>query len=93
MAHRIGQAMCYWLLPESGVPIARTSIQAISQDELKSDALRTQLRVYDLKIDDVLQNLTTTTPNSPIFKLYREDEEELNDNGIPVEPDSGNNTG
>ncbi len=27
VAHRVGQAMCYWLLPESGVLIARTTIK------------------------------------------------------------------
>ena len=29
VAHRVGQVMCYWLLPASGIPIARTMIQVI----------------------------------------------------------------
>ncbi len=34
IAHRIGQAMCYWLLPSSGIPIAQTTIQLITPQEL-----------------------------------------------------------
>ena len=30
VAHRIGQAMCYWILPQSGVPIARTTVQQVT---------------------------------------------------------------
>ena len=47
VAHRIGQAMCYWVLPQSGVPIARTTIKAISGDELATDAVCKQLETFD----------------------------------------------
>lgn len=30
VAHRVWQAMCYWLLKESGIPLTRTTIQAVS---------------------------------------------------------------
>jgi len=26
VAHIIGQAMCFWILPESGIPIARSTV-------------------------------------------------------------------
>lgn len=32
VAHRIGQAMCYWILPKSGEPIARSTVQAPRPD-------------------------------------------------------------
>jgi hypothetical protein len=40
VAHRVGQAMCYWLLPESGVPIARTTIKSISNEELATTEVK-----------------------------------------------------
>ena len=44
VAHRIGQAMCYWILPQSGKPIARTTIKGLSADELATDAVKKQLK-------------------------------------------------
>jgi len=43
VAHIIGQAMCFWILPESGIPIARSTVQAISDDELRSVSVQHQL--------------------------------------------------
>ena len=34
VAHRVGQALCYWILPVSRVPIARSTVQPISKDDL-----------------------------------------------------------
>jgi hypothetical protein len=36
VAHRVGQALCYYLLPESGRVIVRSTIQSLSQDEKQS---------------------------------------------------------
>jgi hypothetical protein len=35
VAHRVGQALCYYLLPPSGKPIVRSTVQPVSHDELK----------------------------------------------------------
>jgi len=34
VAHRIGQALCYYLLPESGRTIVRSTVQPLSQDDI-----------------------------------------------------------
>jgi hypothetical protein len=34
VAHNVGQAMCYWILPESGIPIARSTVQPMDDIEL-----------------------------------------------------------
>jgi hypothetical protein len=47
IAHRMGQAMCYWVLPSSGIPIARTTIQQITQAELDTDEIKKQLYEYN----------------------------------------------
>ena len=33
VAHQVGQPMCYWILPASGVPIATRSVQPFSCNE------------------------------------------------------------
>jgi hypothetical protein len=47
VAHRIGQAMCYWILPESGIPIARTTIQSFTVDEVATEEVQNALKAYD----------------------------------------------
>jgi hypothetical protein len=47
IAHRVGQALCYWILPESGRPLARTTIQAVSQDELATQVIKDQICALD----------------------------------------------
>jgi hypothetical protein len=88
VAHRVGQAMCYWLLPESGIPIARTSIQPIASDEINTNTFREILSKFDQQIRDKLK-----MTNDPIqgFQLYREDIDEDLDNDI-IEPDPPLNT-
>ncbi len=43
VAHRVGQAMCYWVLPDTGVPIVRSTIQAISKQELQTNEVKSLL--------------------------------------------------
>jgi hypothetical protein len=58
------------LLSESGVPIARISIQAISKYELNSDNIKAKLKQYDDKIEEKLIHLTPITPTNPaIFTM------------------------
>jgi hypothetical protein len=35
-ATNVGQAMCYWVLPESGIPIARSTVQQISDEQKRT---------------------------------------------------------
>jgi hypothetical protein len=61
VAHRVGQAMCYWILPESGIPIARTTIQSFTADEIATEEVQKALKAYDDLIqskigDAVLEN-------------------------------------
>jgi hypothetical protein len=51
VAHKVGQAMCFWILPNSGVPIARTTLQAIDEAELPSPVVQDLLKAYDREIE------------------------------------------
>jgi hypothetical protein len=48
----VGQAMCFWVLTDKANVISRTSVQAISNDELKGDAFKNLLNSFDNSIND-----------------------------------------
>ncbi len=48
VAHNVGQAMRFWVLPKSGVPIAQSTIQPISNVELRSVEVQQALHDYDI---------------------------------------------
>ena len=78
VAHRIGQAMCYWIIPESGVPIARTTIQMITSDEMATIEVQTSLKAYDeaiqKKIGDQVDEAELPGPMQGM--MHPEDEED-----------------
>jgi hypothetical protein len=53
-AYTIGQALCYWVLPRSGVPIARSTVQSIPQEYFSIDAGKTELQELDQAISSKL---------------------------------------
>jgi len=76
VAHRVGQAICFWLLPESGVPIARTTIQSISNEESATTEVKRIIDVFNAKRISKLGEIQGNTINdSPTFNLYKEDED------------------
>jgi hypothetical protein len=75
IAHRVGQAMCYWLLPKSGIPVARTTIQPLSQEELATDkTIKNELHAFDISI---AEKLNTIQDEISHMRIYREDEDEI----------------
>jgi hypothetical protein len=44
VAHRVSQALCYYLLPANGIPIVRSTIQALTDEELRSENAKHQIR-------------------------------------------------
>jgi len=77
--------MCYWLLPKSRIPIARTTIQKVSQDDLQTEVFQATLKSYNDMIEEKLsdENMTPQT-----LQLYWEDEDlDLNEDA-PFEPEA-----
>ena len=48
VVHRVGPALCYWILPVSGVLIARLMVQPISKDDLATKEVVDELASYDM---------------------------------------------
>jgi hypothetical protein len=54
VAHRVGQACCYYILPFSGEPIVHSTVQKVTKDECKSSDFKEKLQAYDFSIDTKL---------------------------------------
>ena len=61
VAHRVGQALCYWILPLSGVPIARSMVQPILKDDLAMKEVIDELALYDMSIAVFFAKRITST--------------------------------
>jgi len=86
IAHRIGQALCFWILPFSGIPIARATVQAISKEDLLTDVIKDKLLEFDQSIE---QKLYEGRPVISDFSLYREDEDPSQEDSFdPIEPEA-----
>jgi len=86
IANRIGQALCFWIIPESGVPIARTTVQAVPKEEFTTDIFCDPLEQIDRTITEKLSDPELITT----FHLYCKDEngELINDDDILIESDA-----
>ncbi len=54
VSHRVGQALCYWILTESAEPISRTTVQTIPGDELSSQRVQDLLTKFDKSVSERL---------------------------------------
>jgi hypothetical protein len=87
-AYDIRQAMCYWVLPISSGPIARSTVQPIPPEYLTTDDAREELEALDKALiakygDPIKSETAEYDVNSP--DLEAEDITPLYD---PVEPDA-----
>jgi hypothetical protein len=49
-AHKISQAMCYWGLTSTGRPIARSTVQPITDADMSIDVIKAELVAFDESI-------------------------------------------
>jgi hypothetical protein len=61
-AHNVGQAINYFILPQSGIPIVRSSMQPISQEEKQVLAVQEELK----QLDKSIQNKCKTVKHNEI---------------------------
>jgi len=82
VAHRRGQACCYYILPQSGEPIVCSTVQRITDDERKSAEVKQALDAYDLAIEIKLSHRNVPLPNE--FLVDEDDDAPYE----PVEPEA-----
>ncbi len=79
--------MCYWILPPSGIPLARTTIQAISKEELSTIETKNLIQSFDAKIAIKL-GIIDDSADPKDLRLYLEDEEDDDIDNEPFEPEA-----
>jgi hypothetical protein len=72
VAHRVGQACCYYIRPVSGMPIVCSTVQKVSKDEKKSTLFQEQLASFDTAIEIKLGQ--ADLPDLPNEFLINEDD-------------------
>jgi hypothetical protein len=67
VAHRIGQALCYYLLNQNAQIIVRSTVQRISQDELQTQVNITATKEFNDEIERRIGKYGTGVPvNAPV---------------------------
>jgi hypothetical protein len=75
VAHKVGQAICYWVLPINGITIARAKIQSVMTSEVQIKEVKRLLLTYDSENNRKLNDQEDCNiSNLGNFKLYKEDE-------------------
>jgi hypothetical protein len=85
VAHRVGQALCYWILTDNGKVIARTTVQKPSPDELRDTAVISQIDAFDGKIKVVFDQ-EYDKPLDENRNIYLQDVDDANI--IPYDDDA-----
>jgi hypothetical protein len=84
-AHNIGQAMNYYVLPPSGIPLVHSSVQTITPEECLIDAVRDKLKELDAAIRSKYP--TKNPDNVPDYFSHEQDQEYSTPCFDPVEED------
>ena len=79
VAHRVGSALCYWVLSDKGQIYARTTVQHITQEELQKPEIQQLIRSY--------QSLLETTIGTDEFVTDMDGWDAFVNDDIPGETD------
>jgi len=93
VAHNVGQALCYWILPKSGRPIARTTVRPITDAELQTNEVKQELASFDASINRRLgdhllteNSLTFPTDSDELRAALSDVADDDDGNYLPIEP-------
>lgn len=50
VSHNVGSLMSYWILPSTGIPISRTTVQRVTNLESSTDSCKRRFEEYDKRI-------------------------------------------
>ena len=77
ISSNVGSLMSYWVLPSSGKPESRTTVQRVTELELQEDANRARITAYNAKLQQKLKHADTiskgTLPEGPEWQEYLDD--------------------
>ena len=47
VSHRVGSALCYWVLAQNGYILSRTTVQHIPKEDMDLKSVKQSLHLYD----------------------------------------------
>jgi len=50
VGHHVGQALCYYILPANGIPIVRSTVQPLTDEESRAETIKEQIRELNRQI-------------------------------------------
>ena len=54
VSHRVGSALCYWILSEKGKVLSQTIVQNLTSEEPRDPEVQERIRDYRGSLEDVL---------------------------------------
>jgi plasmid maintenance system killer protein len=86
-AHKIGQALYYWVLPSTGVPIARSTVQPIAESEKSNEQVQAELVALEKAIKEMLiHGEISNDLDVPDYLHYEDSDEEDEHITLQFEP-------
>ena len=73
VSHRVGSAMCFWILTSKGTVVSRTTVQHITKEEILKDDVMDHIRAYHVELDLKLGDELYIDNDSDFFKFLNED--------------------
>ena len=55
VAHQVGQAMVYYVIPKSGVPLARSTVQPFTDEDKRNPVVTAEVTDLDKSINHILK--------------------------------------
>jgi hypothetical protein len=74
VAHRIGSAMCYYVVSETGKELAWTAVQHVAFLEMATDDVKTKAEAFNVSLWGRLEDANFSTADDRLVKHYLEDE-------------------
>ena len=86
--HRVGSLMSYWVLPSSGIPISRTTVQQVTVLEICTDSNKARFKAFDKAMqehfhdryeDTTFTGATNSKPTMERWAKLAEDNDDFRD--------------
>ena len=84
VSHRIGSALCYFILKSNGQVVSRTTVQPMKDEELSKNAIQHQLNEFDANLKERLSDSSFQVVIDPSIQ-YLEDEIAEADVWVPAQ--------
>jgi len=86
-SRRVGGVLCSWVLTNTGMVVSTSSIQAIYEEERKSDDFGLRLQEFDTELKDIIDDERHMLPASAENDFFFKDIEDDDDDLLPIGED------